>query len=116
MDVTDLVTAASRVLSEQFGKEVCLRAHETLSSGEGNFIMRLRSLRPIDEKTPSFVVKAGLKTVPHAQEMLWNDWAALEFLGRLQLNPPVCPRLFGGDSTIPFIVMEDLGANSVQPA
>jgi hypothetical protein len=47
--------------------------------------------------------------------MLWNDWAALEFLGKLGLDPAICPRLFGGDSSVPFIVMEDLGVNAAEP-
>lgn len=116
MDVTELVTAVSRMLSERFGEEIRLGVHGTLGGGEGNIVLRVHSLCPIYEKRSSFVVKAGPKTIPHAQEMLLNDWAALEFLGKLQLNPPVCPRLFGGNSSTPFIVMEDLGVNSVEPA
>src|SRR5215469_3166397 len=109
MDVAELVTAASRVLAQQLGTEIRLRAHEMLGGREGNVVVRVR------DRASSFVVKAGPRPVPHAEEMLWNDWAALDFLGRLGLDPAICPRLFGGDSSVPFIVMEDLGANAAEP-
>jgi hypothetical protein len=115
MDVAELVTAASRVLSQQLGTEIRLRAHEMLGGREGNVVVRVRSIQPSHNRTSSFVVKAGPRTVPHAEEMLWNDWAALEFLGKLRLDSALCPRLFGGDSSTPFIVMEDLGVNAAEP-
>src|SRR5215469_15842062 len=115
MDVAELVTAASRVLSQQLGTEIRLRAHEMLGGREGNVVVRVRSIHPSHDRASSFVVKAGPRTVPHAEEMLWNDWAALEFLGKLGLDSALCPRLFGGDSSTPFIVMEDLGANAAEP-
>jgi len=115
MDVAELVTAASRVLSQQLGTEIRLRAHEMLGGREGNVVVRVRSIHPADDKASSFVVKAGPRTVPHAEEMLWNDWAALEFLDKLGLDPAICPRLFGGDSSTPLIVMEDLAVNAAEP-
>jgi hypothetical protein len=115
MDATELVRAAERVLSEQFGKEIRLRLQQVLKNGQGNIVVRVCSLLPIEGNASKFVIKAGAKSVRHAEEMLWNDWAALEFLGRFRLDPPVCPRLFGGDRSTPLIVMEDLGAHSVDP-
>ena len=115
MDVAELVTAASKVLSQQLGTEIHLRTHGMLCGRGGNVVVRVRSIEPAHERASSFVVKAGPRTVPYAKEMLWNDWAALEFLGKLGLDPALCPRLFGGDSSIPFIVMEDLGVNAAEP-
>jgi hypothetical protein len=115
MDATGLVRAAENTLSEQFGREIRLRLQQTLTSGQGNVVVRACSSAPIEGGVSGVEIKAGPKSVPHAEEMLWNDWAALEFLGRVQMDSPVCPRLLGGDRATPFIVMEDIGANSVDP-
>lgn len=115
MDASGLVRAAEKALSEQFGREIRLRLQQTLSSGQGNVGIRACSLAPIEGSVSGIVIKAGPKSVHHAEEMLLNDWAALEFLGRLRLKSPVCPRLLGGDRATPFIVMEDIGASSVDP-
>lgn len=115
MDVPELLHAAGRILSEQFGRAVSLCLQQTLDSGQGNIVVRACSSLPIQGNVSSFVIKAGPKSVRYAEEMLWNDWAALEFLGSLRLDPPICPRLFGGDRSIPFIVMEDLGAQATDP-
>jgi hypothetical protein len=82
-----------------------------LNGREDSIVLRVRP----DANASSFVVKAARTASPDASEMLWNDWAALQFLGELRLDPPLCPRLLGGDPSVPFIVMEDLGANSVEP-
>jgi hypothetical protein len=82
-----------------------------LNGREDNLVLRVHP----DANASSFVVKAGRTTSRDAHEMLWNDWAALQFLGELGLDPPLSPRLFGGDSSVPFIVMEDLGVNSIEP-
>jgi hypothetical protein len=115
MDVAELIAAASGILSERFETEIRLGAHEILGARAGNLVIRVRVVRPAHASASSFVVKAGPETIPHAKEMLWNDWAALEFLGALELDPTLCPRLFGGDPSTPFIVMEDLGVNAVEP-
>jgi len=110
MDVAELVAAASKLISQLLGIEIRHCTHEMLNGREDNFVLRVRP----DAKASSFVVKAGRTTLPHVNEMLWNDWAALKFLGELGLAPSLCPSLFGGDSSVPFIVMEDLGANAVE--
>jgi hypothetical protein len=115
LDVAELVAAASRVLSQQLGTEIRLDFHEMLGARDGNVVMRVCSIQPTHESASTFVIKAGPRTVPHAEEMLWNDWAALEFLGKLGLETALCPRLFGGDPSTPFIVMEDLGVNAADP-
>lgn len=115
MDATELVRTAEKTLSEQFGREIRLRLQQTLNSGHGNLVVRACSSLSSEGNASRIVIKAGQKSVRHAEEMLWNDWAALEFLGRLGLDSPVCPRLLGGDRSTPFIVMEDIGANSVDP-
>jgi hypothetical protein len=111
MDVAELVAAALNVLSQNLGIEIRLCTHEMLNGREDNFVVRIHT----NEKASSYVIKAGRTTLPQVNEMLWNDWAALEFLGELEVDPPLCPRLFCGDSSVPFIVMEDLGVNAVEP-
>jgi len=107
--------AASTVLSQQLGTGIRLCQHQMLGGRGGNIVVRVRSIQPAHERASSFVVKAGPQTVPNAAEMLWHDWAALEFLANLRLDPALCPHLFGGDPSTPFIVMEDLGVDAAEP-
>jgi hypothetical protein len=43
--------------------------------------------------------------------LLLDDWAALQFLDSLSLDPPLPPRFYGGDRATGLFVMEDLGAD-----
>ena len=40
---------------------------------------------------------------------LFNDWAALQFLGQIPHDPPLSPTFYGGSREFGLIILEDLG-------
>ena len=99
-------TAAERIVSEHFGSRVELTGPVLLREIGGDaLVVRYRAG---DE---TFIVKRSRSTAVADADptMFFDEWASLEFLGSLDLDPPVAPALIGGDRDALLIVLEDLG-------
>lgn len=46
--------------------------------------------------------------------LLRQEWAGLALLGRLAIDAPVAPRLYGGDRAAGFLLLEDLGEDTLE--
>ncbi|HZS10023.1 MAG TPA: hypothetical protein VFD58_34665 [Blastocatellia bacterium] len=110
-DVSAIVAAGERILSERLGRGVRLRAGEVHHTGKST-VVRCRHINPPDDLPASFIAKrpAPDRDVPAAHSSaLLSEWAALELLTLLSDGQPVAPRFYGGNLKAGVIVMEDLG-------
>ena len=110
--------AAERVLSEAFGA-VQLDVGTPLDSSGRSNLFRF-SLQTGSGNVPaSVIVKRAVAMGDEAYDpdqsggpasRLFNEWASLQFLGEVAPpDPPLAPRLYGGDRDLGILVMEDLG-------
>ncbi|HEV2065527.1 MAG TPA: phosphotransferase [Thermomicrobiales bacterium] len=109
--------AAERVLSEAFGA-VRLDAGTLLDSSGRSNLFRFSRLSGSDSAPASVIVKRAAAMGDEAYDpdqpggpasRLFNEWASLQFLGEMAPDPPLAPRLYGGDREVGILVMEDLG-------
>lgn len=109
-----ILTAAERVLSKTFDREVCLDDVARLSEdGRRNLLFRCRNL---SDSSPSTVIikKVVVDTYNPEDAASWDtrrffsDWAGAEFLSAV-LDTHRSPRFYGGDYSLGFFILEDLG-------
>jgi hypothetical protein len=108
--------AAERIVSDHFEGTVSLRIEHLVPDRVFNVVARLRTVTAPSHVPATFIVKAAAATAVTGAEQLLNDWAALRLL--TDSNPdgvPLGPCCYGGDRTIPLVVMEDLGAGDGSP-
>jgi hypothetical protein len=119
-----LIRTAERVLTDAHGVQVRLRWGETFPGGLAgkSTVIRCHVVQGPAGLPPSVIVKQVREhlpakryqpdspSIPNAAHQLFDDWAALQFLGGLGGEPPRAPALYGGDRDTGVIVMEDLGA------
>jgi hypothetical protein len=103
--VTD---AAARVLSAHLGTQVAIEplGPPRRSAGRQTVIRCRVTEGPWGAPTTVIVKRPAPGGVSIG---FFNEWAALDFLTKLQLDPPVAPKLFGADRAGGVLVMEDLG-------
>jgi len=109
-----ILTAAERVLSNTFAREVCLGDVARLSEDDRrNLLLRCRDLS--GESPASVIVKkVVVDSYNPADAASWDtrrffsDWAGAEFLSAV-LDHPRSPRFYGGDYSLGFFILEDLG-------
>lgn len=104
----DLTAAASRVMSLHLGREVDLEPIGPPRRHAG----RQTLIRHRVTEGPSGAPATVMVKVPAPGGVslgFFNEWAALEFLSELGLDPPVAPAFFGADRAGGVLVMEDLG-------
>ena len=113
-------TNAERILSRSFGQPVYLGVPSALrTSGRFN-VTRFRVTNSSSNLPDSVVVKRvtrpDVENDTDAEDDLladlFNEWAALKFLGQISGDDRLTPRLFGGCRCDGAIVIEDLGTNS----
>lgn len=100
--------AAARVMSAHLGGEVTLEpvGPPRRSAGRQTLI-RHRVTEGPPEAPATVMVKVP---APGGVSIgFFNEWAALEFLTRLRLDPPVAPELYGADRAGGVLVMKDVG-------
>lgn len=112
----DLQRAAERVVSDHFDGDVSLRIEHLVPDRLFSVVARLRTIGGPSHVPETFVIKAATPGQPTSAEQTLNDWAALQLLTELSAGEvPLAPRYYGGDRSIPLVVMEDLGGGDGSP-
>jgi hypothetical protein len=114
-DVPDpVLAAAGGVLSNTFGRDVCLGDSSRISDdGRRNLLLRARDLS--GGSPGSFIIKKVVAEAYNPEDAAsWDtrrfssDWVGAEFLSSI-LPAPRTPRFYGGDYSLGFFILEDLG-------
>lgn len=101
-----LLGAAERICSETFGESVELAMPEDVRGWDGRtWTRRCRIVAPVPGGPSSVILKQFRLGDGHGM----SEWAGLEFIEQLGIDPPVAPRIYGGDVDLSLIVIEDLG-------
>ncbi len=119
MHVDDTVRdTATRLLTEAIG-EVRLDAAQPIDEGsDRSSILRFTVNNAPDGAPASVIVKRAVDlgaewddpAAPDSPTTRFlNEWASLQFLGQIAVDPPLAPRLYGADRDTGILVMADLG-------
>ena len=109
-----ILASAQRQVSKTLGRDVCLGDVERLSEDDRrNLLLRSRDLS--GGSPASFIIK---KVVVDAYDpgdaaswdtrRFFSDWVGAEFLSTI-LDARRSPRFYGGDDSMGFFILEDLG-------
>ncbi len=109
-----ILASAQRQVSKTLGREVCLGDVVRLSEDDRrNLLLRSRDLS--GGLPASFIIK---KVVVDAYDLgdaaswdtrrFFSDWVGAEFLSTI-LDARLSPRFYGGDDSMGFFILEDLG-------
>ncbi len=103
------------ILAKRFAHDIQIKSVIRLSKPERrNLILRI-ILQSSSDKTPkSLIFKQSFheKDSDDEKELLGRfsrDWAGLEFLSGLNIEPSIAPQFYGGSEKYRFILLEDLG-------
>jgi hypothetical protein len=99
------VEAAEAALAGTVGGPVRLGTPALLKSWERNDVWRCPVLDDSARLGPAVVVK-HFKSQP---DRGLDDWASLQFVSGLALDPPLAPTFLAGDRAAAVFVMSDLG-------
>jgi hypothetical protein len=105
-DIDRVVAVAARVLSETWRTPVTLRLQDPIRSEWGRHTLvrcDVDGARATD--TPTVVVKAAVER----NGAIFNEWAALRWLRRVDAVSGLVPELYAGDVATELIVLEDVG-------
>lgn len=113
-----LLRRAGQVLSRTLGGEVTLGEPERLTDeGRRNLLLRCRVVSAPQGSPTSLVLKQAHREEYRPEDPgswaargFFRDWAGLQFLGEAAGDATGCPRFYGGDREVGFVLMEDLGA------
>jgi hypothetical protein len=115
MNEPTLQAAAEQALVAACHAPVRLRLDRRLHVSDRSIVARFRTVAGPAEAPQTIIVKAASGTSPHAAEMVMNEWAATRLLSEREQGLPLCPRLYGGNSAVPLVVLEDLGDGEGSP-
>jgi hypothetical protein len=110
-----LLQEVVRILSAHFALEVEIKSVIFLSKPERrNLVLRIILQSPLNGMPTSVIFKQSHleKDCTDDKEMLGRfarDWAGLEFISKLNIEPPIAPRFYGGSEKHLFVLLEDLG-------
>ena len=115
-----IAVAAEQLLRRAVGAAVRLTGWEPLRGGDRSKVWRARvrggrAGAPASVVVKTAVVADGEDYAPDARGTgpawrLFNEWASLELLGRLEPERRLAPRLYGGDRAAGVLVVEDVRA------
>ncbi len=114
----DSAASAQQILSSRFGGPVLLGNGTSFKASGRSILFRFDVVDGPSALPRSIIVKRAIgrdneRFDPSSSQgsavALFNDWAGLEFLGRLTGDPLLVPRCYGGDRNLGLFVMEDLG-------
>ncbi len=103
------LAAAAEVVSRCVGESVVLEPASGPRGRHRSSVLRCHVTRSAAAAPSTVIVKQAPAEPGQAELALCNEWAALTFLSRLELDPPVSPALYGGDRSARLLVVEDLG-------
>jgi len=109
-----LLAAAERLLSKEFGREVRLGDAARLSEdGRRNLLVRSSDL--CGGLPASFIIKQVVVDTYNPDDAaswdirrFFSDWVGAQFLSAMT-GGPHSPRFYGGDHSLGFFILEDLG-------
>ena len=109
-----LLAAAERLLSREFGRDVRLGEVEPLSEpGRRNVLLRTRDLS--GGRPATFIIKKVVADTYNPDDAaswdirrFFSDWVGAQFLSVMG-DGPHSPRFYGGDYSLGFFILEDLG-------
>src|SRR5687768_4960356 len=112
-----VAAAVERLLSESGGAGVETERWEALRGGDRSRVWRVGVRGDPGRGSASAIVKTAIGAEgddagTDGGEPRWrlaNEWASLDLIGRLRPEPPLAPRLYGGDLGAGVLVVEDLG-------
>lgn len=114
-DLAQIIEAAERVLCRETGQTIRLGEPEILSEPERrNAIVRCRNLS--GSQPACLIIKQVVAETwdPDDGESwdvqrFFKEWSGVRLLGELEVTPAVSPRYYGGDRSLGFFILEDLG-------
>lgn len=121
--LSTIKTRAEELLTDVWGYKVQLAPHPVDLKASGRTQVYRFSLleNPVDAPQHVIVkampvtegISAASNTTPeNAFQLLFNDWAGLQFLSEIAPDSALAPRFYAGDKTHGLIVMEDLGTGN----
>ena len=114
MNGLSLRVAAERALADRFEPSVRLRLDSELVTSDRSIVARFQTANGSADAPQTFIVKAATGS-RLAIEMLMNEWAATQLLSELPGDLCLAPRFYGGDISVPLVVLEDLGSGKGSP-
>jgi hypothetical protein len=118
MDFSEQIHAAERALLVATGEALRLNAVWVAPDTTASYVVRVEQIGCNKALPRSFIVKAANpEFAGDPQQMIFNEWAALQYLEELRCASRASARFYVGvaDSSSPFIVMEDLGPGDGSP-
>ena len=103
------LAAAAEIVSRCVGEPVALEPASGPRGRHRSSVLRCHVTAAAAAAPSTVVVKQAPAGPRQAGLALRNEWAALTFLSRLELDPPVSPAFYGGDRSARLLVVEDLG-------
>ena len=112
-----IVQTAERVLSQRLEGPVSLAFREICSDGDASLVLRCAVTTLATELPSSLIIKVAHENFgpysPDSTEslpasMLFNDWAAYQFLSSQPEFNDLTPQFYGGDRDYGLIILEDL--------
>ena len=100
-----LLAATHDVLAAAWGRPVRLGEVSLLKSRARNDVLRAH----VAETMPGLPASVVIKRFKEQPERGLAEWASLQFLSDLGLDPPLAPRFVGGDVRARVLLLEDLG-------
>ncbi|MDA0782463.1 MAG: phosphotransferase [Proteobacteria bacterium] len=103
------------ILAKSFSHDIQIKSVIRLSKPERrNLILRIILQSPSGKTPQSLIFKQSFheKDSDDEKELLGRfarDWAGLEFLSGLNIEPSIAPQFYGGSEKHRFILLEDLG-------
>jgi hypothetical protein len=118
MDFPELMRAVEQALQAATGEPLRLSVVWVAPDTTASYIVRVEQTGSNRALPRSLIVKAANPELAgDPQQMIFNEWAALQYLDELHFVPRVSARFYAGvaDRSSPFIVMEDLGSGDGSP-
>lgn len=121
-----VITAAEQLLTARYQTPIQLCDVEQISEAERrNRLLRCRVAQPPADLAPSLIIKQVVTQQYNPDDVtswdirrFFQDWAGAQFLSELPNDPQHGPRFYGGERSLGFIILEDLGVDHrslVQP-
>ena len=117
---SEIVQEAADILSKHFDSIIQVHSVVQLSEPQRrNLLLRIHLQSPNTHVPKSVILKQTLSQDSSEQEddqifgRFARDWASLEFFSRMNIEHPITPQFYGGNSNHRFILIEDLGENHV---
>lgn len=116
-DFTKIINAAEELLSEKSDESVQIIDVEQISESDRRSLLLRIILAPNSDSLPTQLIIKQVVSDQYDPDDLesfdthcfFGDWVGAQFLSELPDDPGHGPRFFGGDRSLGFIILEDMG-------